>query len=233
VSCAIRSYSLKGQPEAEAVPSMLLRTRMEKGLLARLGTLPFPFSLSRPARLRLVMLLGLAALCACSTPPRSSFDLLAPSGVKARAQRGQLAVLTPVAIMPASSDRIVVRTSIETVAYLSGAQWVDQLPVLLQARLIETFENAHAFRGVGRVSILADYTLNSEIRRFELDSAQREVVVEIFVRLSGAEGRAIGSRLFIARRPVPNDAPASVASGLNAALGEVMHEIVVWTAKKV
>lgn len=215
------------------MPSMSLRTSMGKGRLARLGTCPLSIPHLRPVRPRLVVFLWLAALCACSTPPRSSFDLLAPSGVKARAQRGQLAVLTPVAIMPASSDRIVVRTGIETVAYLSGAQWVDQLPVLLQARLIETFENAHAFRGVGRVSILADYTLNSEIRRFELDTGHREAVVEIFVRVSGSEGRAIGSRLFVARRPVPDDAPASVAAGLNAALGEVMHEIVVWTAKKV
>jgi cholesterol transport system auxiliary component len=206
---------------------------MKEGLLARLGTRPFRLPPLRPARLRLAICLWLVALSACAAPPRSSFDLLAPSGVKARSQRGQLAVLTPVAIMPASSERIVVRTGIETVAYLSGAQWVDQLPVLLQARLIETFENAHAFRGIGRVSILADYTLNSEIRRFELDSGHREAVVEIFVRVSGSEGRAIGSRLFIARRPVQDDAPATVAAGLNAALGEVMHEIVVWTAKKV
>jgi cholesterol transport system auxiliary component len=176
----------------------------------------------------------LVALAACAGPPRTSYDVAAAEGgFPARAPRGQLAILEPVAIEPVLSDRIVVRTSAETLATLGGAQWVDRLPVLVQTRLVESFENARVLRAVGRSGILADHNLHTEIRRFELDSSKGEAVIEIFARLSGASGQAVGGRLFMARIPVTSDDPGSVASALNAALTEVMRQIVVWTAQKV
>jgi cholesterol transport system auxiliary component len=176
----------------------------------------------------------LAALAACAGPPRANYDIAAAEGgFPARAPRGQLAVLEPVAIAPVLSDRIVVRTSPETLATLGGAQWVDRLPVLVQTRLVESFENARVLRAVGRSGILADHNLHTEIRRFELDSSRGEVAVEIFARLSGSGGQAIGGRLFSVRIPVATDDPAYVASALNAALKEVMRQIVTWTTQKV
>jgi cholesterol transport system auxiliary component len=176
----------------------------------------------------------LSVLAACAGPPRTIYDIAAAtSGFPVRAPRGQLAVLEPVAIEPVLSDRIVVRTSPETLANLGGAQWVDRLPVLVQTRLVESFENAHVLRAVGRSGILADHNLHTEIRRFELDSGRGEAVVEIFARLSGSGGQAVGGRLFSAHIPVQSDDPAYVASALNAALKEVMRQIVTWTTQKV
>jgi cholesterol transport system auxiliary component len=175
-----------------------------------------------------------ALLAACAGPPRTTYDVSAPSGgFPARSPRGELAVFEPVAIEPVVSDRIVVRTSPETLATLGGAQWVDRLPVLVQTRLVESFENARVLRAVGRSGIVADHNLHTEIRRFELDSSRGEVAVEIFARLSGMSGQALGGRLFSARVPVASDDPAYVASALNAALKEVMRQIVTWTAQKV
>jgi cholesterol transport system auxiliary component len=174
-----------------------------------------------------------ALLAACSGPPRANFDVgAADRGFPTRAPRSQLAILEPVAISPVVSDRIVVRTSSETLATLGGAQWVDRLPVLVQTRLVESFENAHLFRAVGRSGILADYNLHTEIRRFELDSSRSEVSVEIFARISGSGGQAIGTHLFTSHIPVASDDPAYVAAALNAALKEVMRQIVTWTAQK-
>lgn len=186
-----------------------------------------------PARLVLALAM-LAALTACSSPPRINYDIgAAAGGFPARAPRGQLAVLEPTAIEPVLSDRIVVRTSAETVAYLGGAQWVDRLPRLVQARLIESFENARLLRAVGRLGIVADYSLHTEIRRFELDAARGEAVVALFARLSGSGGEAVAARLVSASVPVQGDEPAIVAAALNAALEDVMREIVVWTARKI
>ncbi len=177
---------------------------------------------------------AIALLAACAGPPRTAYDVsAAESGLPARAPRGQLAVFEPVAIEPVVSDRIVVRTSPETLATLGGAQWVDRLPVLVQTRLVESFENARVLRAVGRSGIVADHTLHTEIRRFELDSSRGAVSVEIFARLSGASGQAVGGRLFSARIPVASDDPGYVAAALNAALKEVLRQIVVWTAQKV
>lgn len=175
-----------------------------------------------------------ACLAACAGPPRTGYDISAATGgFPARAPRGQLAVVEPVAIEPVVSDRIVVRTSPETLATLGGAQWVDRLPVLVQTRLVESFENARVLRAVGRSGFVADHNLHTEIRRFELDSSRGEAAVEIFARLSGATGQVVGSRLFSARIPVASDDPAQVAAALNAALKEVMRQIVTWTAQKV
>ncbi len=175
-----------------------------------------------------------SALAACAGPPRTAYDVAAATGgFPARTPRGALAVYEPVAIEPVLSDRIVVRTSAETLATLGGAQWVDRLPVLVQTRLVESFENARVLRAVGRSGIVADHNLHTEIRRFELDSSRGEVAVEIFARLSGATGQAVGNRLFSARIPVASDDPGYVAAALNAALKEVMRQIVTWTAQKV
>jgi cholesterol transport system auxiliary component len=173
-------------------------------------------------------------LAACAGPPRTAYDVAAADrGFPARAPRGELAVFEPVAIEPVVSDKIVVRTSPETLATLGGAQWVDRLPVLVQTRLVESFENAQILRAVGRSGIVADHNLHTEIRRFELDSARGEVVVEIFARLSGASGQAVAGRLFSVQVPVTSDDPGYVAAALNSALKEVMRQIVTWTAQKV
>lgn len=179
----------------------------------------------------IVLTIGLAA---CSTPPKATFDLNPAGGDNAvRAGRSQLAIWEPNAILPADSDRIVVRTSSEAVAYLTGARWADRLPALVQARLIESFQNARLLRAVGRPGMLADYSLHTIIRRFELDVAQSEAVVEISAQLIEPSGRSRAAKDFSARIAVPSDAPADVAAALDAALGGVMHDMVSWTATKI
>ena len=191
--------------------------------------------LARRHRLFPVLLAGLPfpLLAACSSAPRVTYDLTPAEGFAARAGRGQLAVLLPDATLPADSDRIVVRTNPQSVAYLSGAQWADKLPSLIQSRLIESFQNAHLLRAVGRPGMLADFSLQTGIRRFELDSARSSAIVEISAQIIGPSGRIVGGRIFAANVAAPPSDPAAVASALDAALAEVMREIVIWTAPKI
>jgi cholesterol transport system auxiliary component len=171
---------------------------------------------------------------ACSSAPLATYDLTpASGGFAARAGRGQLAVLRPEATQPADSDRIVVRFDPQSVAYLTGAQWADKLPSLVQSRLIESFQNAHLLREVGRPGILADVSLQTSIRRFELDAARSEAVVEISAQILNQSGRIIAGHLFSNTVPVPSQDPAAVAAALDAALTEVMRDIVIWTAPKI
>lgn len=183
----------------------------------------------------LTVLAGLPVflLTACTAPPKAAFDLSPASGFAARAPRGQLAVLSPEATLPENSDRIVVRTDAQSIAYLEGAQWADRLPSLVQSRLIETFQNAHLLRAVGRPGMLADFSLATTIRRFELDAPRGEAAVEISAQLTSTSGRIIAGRLFSASIPVPSSESAAVAQALNAALREVMREIVLWAAPKI
>jgi cholesterol transport system auxiliary component len=193
------------------------------------------FRLARRRRLFPVLLAGLpfVLLAACSSAPVATYDLTPAAGFAARAGRGQLAVLLPDATLPADSDRIVVRTNPLSVAYLSGAQWADKLPSLIQSRLIESFQNAHLLRAVGRPGMLADFSLQTTIRRFELDAARGDAVVEISAQIVGPSGRIVGGRIFAANVAAAPSDPAVVASALDAALAKVMREIVIWTAPKI
>ena len=192
--------------------------------------------LARFLRLLPVLLAGLpfSLLAACSSAPLATYDLTAASdGFAARGGPGQLAILRPDATLPTDSDRIVVRADTLSVAYLAGAQWVDKLPALVQTRLIESFQNAHLLRAVGRPGMLADFSLQTSIRRFELDAARSEATVEISAQILGQSGRIIAGRLFSGTVPVASSDPAVVAAALDAALARVMRDIVIWTAPKI
>lgn len=192
------------------------------------------WNLDRVRRGFLLAGLSLSVLASCSSAPKTTYDLSPASGdFAARAGRGQLAVARPDAILPADSDRIVVRSDPQSVAYLTGAQWADKLPSLVQSRLIESFQNAHLLRAVGRPGMLADVSLQSSIRRFELDTARGEAVVEISAQIVGPSGRIIAGRLFSGNVPVASSDPAVVAAALDAALAQVMRDIVIWTAPKI
>ncbi|MGH6811489.1 MAG: ABC-type transport auxiliary lipoprotein family protein [Methylocella sp.] len=193
------------------------------------------FRLARRRRLFPDLLTGLTFFLvgACSSAPRATYDLTPAEGFAVRSGHGQLAVLLPDATLPADSDRIVVRTNPLSVAYLTGAQWADKLPSLVQSRLIESFRNAHLLRAVGRPGMLADFSLQTTLRRFELDAARSEAAVEIYAQLVGPSGRIIAGRLFSGNVPVLSSDPSVVAAALDAALAEVMREIVIWTAPKI
>lgn len=179
----------------------------------------------------LAMSLGLAA---CGGPPPVTFDLNSsrPDVVAGRG-RGQLVVNEPVASLPADSNRIVIRTGTDAVAYLTGAQWADRLPRLVQSRLIETFENARAMKAVGRPGLAADNVLHTEIRRFEIDVTRSEALVEITAKIVNTSGRIVSADVFSAVVPAPSTEPANATASLDLALSEVMGKIVLWTRGRV
>lgn len=183
-------------------------------------------------RFALISLLALAA-AACGGSPSPTYDLSAATDVRGRAGRGQLIVSQPTAISPFDSQRIVVRTGGDQVAFLTGAQWTDQLPRLLQARLIQSFENGRLLRAVGRTGdgVTADNTLVSEIRRFDIDVPNQMAEVEISVKLVGqSSGRIRAARIFRAQVPGSAADGARASAALDAAASQVMREIVAWAS---
>ena len=169
--------------------------------------------------------------CGGGSSAVQTFDLTAPVHLMARGARGQFIVNEPVAVLPADSDRIVIRTGPESVAYLAGAQWADRLPKLLQARLVQTFENAHLLRSVGRPGLTSDFAVASEIRRFEVDVTTGQAVVEVSAKLvADGSGRIVAAKIFSASMPSPASGPPAMAAALDAAMGDVLRQIVGWTA---
>jgi cholesterol transport system auxiliary component len=186
---------------------------------------------ARSLKIGLILSAGLLiAACAGSAP--ETFDLSAASVPEAHKLRAQIAIREPVTSLDLDSQRILVRTSPETVAYLTGAQWSDRLPTLIQTRLVQTFQNAHLLDSVGRAGagFSSNYSLELDVRAFELDAKSIQGVVDIAAKIvDDRGGRIKASRIF--RIEVPsagtNGGQASVA--LNTALSAVMTQIVAFT----
>ncbi|MEZ0170189.1 ABC-type transport auxiliary lipoprotein family protein [Microvirga sp. TS319] len=184
---------------------------------------------------RLMPVVLLAALVgACSSSPApTSYDLSAPTSRIRGAAGVQVLVNEPAALQTLASQQILVKDASGTVSFLGGAQWADNLPRLIQTRLINTFENASQLRGVSRPSsgAVADVQLISELRSFEIATPSDEAVVEISVKIvSDQNGRIMNGRIFRARAPVAAvDAP-NATRALDEALSKVMLDIVRWVS---
>jgi phospholipid/cholesterol/gamma-HCH transport system substrate-binding protein len=118
-------------------------------------------------------------------------------------------------------------------APLGEAKWSDSLPKLIQARIIQSFEN---FGSLGKVSrpaeeLTADYQLLIEIRRFQLvlDPAPA-ASAEISAKLAASDGRVIAARIFDARVSAKSGDAADAAKALNEAFGKIESALITWTA---
>jgi cholesterol transport system auxiliary component len=183
-------------------------------------------------RLGAVLLVaGLAAACS-SAPPPTTFDLSAASA-RGRTITGQVLVAEPAAVQALSAQQLLVRDESGTISFLGQAQWADNLPRLVQTRLIQTFENASNLKGVTRPSsgAVADVQLVSEIRSFQISTPSNQAVVEISAKVvSDQSGRILNGRIFRAHVPVATVDGPNAARALDEALSSVMLDVVRWVS---
>lgn len=174
----------------------------------------------------------LVSLAACTGPAPTTYDLSAPSSVVRANLSGQIVISTPTALQALGEQKIVVRDVTGAMTFLGGGQWADQLPNLLQARLINTFENASKLRAVALPSsgVMADYQLVTDVRSFYVVTPGNEAVVELSIRLINAKtGQIVRGKVFSAQRPIGGNLNAgSAAVALNDALASVLLEIIRW-----
>jgi cholesterol transport system auxiliary component len=186
---------------------------------------------ARSLKIGLILSAGLLiAACAGSAP--ETFDLSAASVPEAHKLRAQIAIREPVTSLDLDSQRILVRTSPETVAYLTGAQWSDRLPTLIQTRLVQTFQNAHLLDSVGRAGagFSSNYSLELDVRAFELDAKRIQGVVDIAAKIvDDRGGRIVASRIFRIEAPSAGTSGGQASVALNTALSAVMTQIVAFT----
>jgi cholesterol transport system auxiliary component len=190
----------------------------------------------RARALRMGLALSAALLAAaCNSSAPDTFDLSAASVPTAHKLRAQLAIREPLTSLDLDSQRILVRTGPESVAYLSGAQWSDRLPTLVQTRLVQTFQNAHLLRSVGRAGtgFAANYSLDLDIRAFELDAKAGQANIDIAAKIvDDRGGRIVAARIFKTQVPSTGTSGVQASIALNAGLSEAMAQIVAFTAEQ-
>jgi cholesterol transport system auxiliary component len=184
------------------------------------------------------LLLTMLAGCTSLKSAPETYDLSVPSGAGAIAGSSQAQILVPetTALAALNSERIVVMNG-SRVSYYPDAQWTDRLPKVLQTKIIQTFEASKRARAAGRPGegLSIDYQLLTEVRAFQYDAGgDRSARVEIYAKvLNDRNGRVVAAKLFTASVPVQADSGAAVVNALDAALNQVLIELVTWTLPRV
>jgi len=192
-----------------------------------------PFYPATKARcLTAFVLVASALLAGCGGSTPTTFDLSAPSGFgRVGGSRAVMVVAEPTAVQALDSDRVIVKDSSGALSFVGGAQWADRIPALVQARLIQTFENASRIGSVSAPGqrIQPDVQLNTDIRSFNIDAASGTAVVAITAKIVGDRtGQIQRARLFSARVPAGAVDGAGATQALDRALSQVLVEIVRW-----
>lgn len=167
--------------------------------------------------------------------PPIIYDLTAPRDFPSmkKTPSGQFSIPEPTAVLLFDTQKILVRPSGTEGPTFSNARWSDNIPKLLQARIIQSFENANLLRSVTRPieGLTARHQILIDIRSFQLSlSAAPLAEVELSAKIIADNGQIVDSRIFRATVPsLTADAPAATAA-MDEAFGKVAVELVVWAS---
>ncbi len=152
----------------------------------------------------------------------------------------QLLVETPVAGASLDTPRIAVEKTATSIDYLADASWTDRAPAMLQGLIVQSLEDSRRIVSVGRdsVGLRSDFVLRTELRDFEAEYSTPgaanpdRVHVRIAAKLVGMPRRTIeAGETFEAMVPVKEGGVQGVVNAFDAALRQVLEQMVAWTLR--
>lgn len=187
---------------------------------------------------RHVLLAGGAALGGCGVIPKVNdpvplYTLSAVSEFEQSLPKvdWQLVVGTPVASADLNTTRIALTRSPGVIEYFANGAWADYAPVLLQGKLIESFEASKAV-SVGRdaVGLRPDYVLHSDLRDFQAEYAGAAPTAHL--RLSAKlvrmpDRRIVANILSEQKLPAAGNSLAEIVAAFDRAAAQAFEEVVV------
>ena len=179
---------------------------------------------------------GLEKMTGGGTPAQKiTYDLRAPQhpGPASKAVKGQLAIPEPTAVAMLETQRMLFSPA-KDYAGFADFLWADSIPKLLQARLIDSFENydiAHAPLRAADVG-QADFQLLIDVRRFQLAVESAPAVeIGLSARIVDKNGKVIASRLFEESEKCDRIEPPAAAAAFNAAFDRIAKDMIAWTVQ--
>ena len=185
---------------------------------------------------------GLATLGTFTEPvqlyevsPKSTYDEALPQIT------AQLVVEEPTAASSVNTDRIAVKPNPYQVQYFPQARWVDRAPLMVQTRLVESFENTGRVGSVGRqaIGLSSDFTLVTDLREFQMeapeaDDEQRHAHVQLNMKIvKEPQGLIIASQSFSREAEAASLDMLDVVRAFDTALGAAMRDAVEWTVRRI
>jgi phospholipid/cholesterol/gamma-HCH transport system substrate-binding protein len=143
---------------------------------------------------------------------------------------GSFIMADPTAVARLQTQRFLFSPDQEVNGF-DGAQWSDSLPVLLQARLSQSFENfdiAHApLRGDSGVESAPRLLI--DLRQFEIaTSPSPRAVIAFSAKLVDAAGHLRGARIFEQSAPFDAMSPPQAAAAFNKSFDVLARELISW-----
>jgi phospholipid/cholesterol/gamma-HCH transport system substrate-binding protein len=166
---------------------------------------------------------------------KMTYDLRAPQdlGPAGKTLKGQLAIPEPTAVAMLETQRMLF-SPVKDYPNFADFLWADSIPKLLQARLIDSFENydiAHAPLRAADVG-QTDFQLLIDVRRFRIATdSEPAVEIGLSARLVDKNGKVIASRLFEGSRKLDRIEPPAAVDAFNDAFGGIARDMVGWTAQ--
>jgi phospholipid/cholesterol/gamma-HCH transport system substrate-binding protein len=164
-----------------------------------------------------------------------TYDLRAPQdlGPVSKTLKGQLAIPEPTAVAMLETQRMLFSPA-KDYPNFSDFLWADSIPKLLQARLMDSFENydiAHAPLRAADAG-QSDFQLLIDVRRFRITTDSDPMVeIGLSARLLDKNGKVIASRLFEENRKLERIDPPAAVDAFNDAFGRIAKEMVGWTVQ--
>jgi phospholipid/cholesterol/gamma-HCH transport system substrate-binding protein len=179
---------------------------------------------------------GIEKMTGGGTPAQKiTYDLkAAPNlGPAGKTIKGQLAIPEPTAVAMLETQRFLF-SPVKDYPGFADSIWADSIPKLLQARLIESFENydiAHAPLRIADVG-QTDFQLLIDVRRFRIATDSGPVAeVGLSARIVDKDGKVVASRLFEDSEKFDKVEPAPAVAAFNEAFGRIARNIVAWTVQ--
>jgi cholesterol transport system auxiliary component len=163
--------------------------------------------------------------------PKSSFDPGLPS------VRWQLAVEVPAAAANLNTGRIAIAQSPTSFDYYAKTAWTDRAPLMVQTRIVDSFENSRKIIAVARESIalVPNYLLQPDLRNFEAmyyyggtPIAHVRIVAKL---VQMPDRQIIGEATFERCVRARADKVPKVVEAFDQALGSVIKRLVAWTLR--
>ena len=163
--------------------------------------------------------------------PKSTFDHDLPNVY------WQLAVEVPVSAASLNTGRIAIQMSPTSTDYYAKVAWTDRAPLMVQTRIVDSFENTRKIVAVARESIAlrANYVLQPDLRNFEAMYFYGQppiVKVRIIAKLVRMPDRQIiGVASFERCVRARADKVPKVVDAFDQAVGSVIKRLVSWTLR--
>ncbi len=200
----------------------------------------------------LVLLLSAFVLTACGGllpgggPPPKLYRLTPKSTFEPNIPTvdWQLVISPPAAQGAIDTTRIALAPSATRIEYYADAGWTDRMPLMLQALILESFENSDRIVAVGRraIGLRSDYELRADVREFQAEyykhpgqpqsCAATPVCVDVIINaklIYTPQRTIVATRDFTGFAPSQIDDVVSVVEAFDIALGSVLKDMVGWT----